>query len=227
MVANGLISGLPKIFCICVNICMCLAVMLLAWIVLVPISTLSGDFGNIFILKWFRTLYILLCTLFQENDTCSAYTYCVYYYLLTSGKKNILIFHYLRPYISDIHKPVFISYFTLFFAYPQKRAKRNDAPWNVSNRVRFVFFRDDQNSRAIGTLEHTALLIRKTFAHPGLFHDITDTYKNIISGICICCVMIMITNEMCNFMGVITPRKLTVFLRVIICIYPAIQYINK
>ena len=38
-------------------------------------------------------------------------------------------------------------------------------------------FREVKNSRAIGTLEHPTLLIRKTLAHPGLFKGVSDTYK--------------------------------------------------
>ena len=40
-----------------------------------------------------------------------------------------------------IHKPVFLkSFYTLFFARPKKRVKRNDAPRKVSFRVSFLFF---------------------------------------------------------------------------------------
>ena len=64
MVAFGIISRLPQNRRICVNIDMSMAVMRLAWYVMVQIIRLSRDNGIILILKKIRTFYVFYLLLF-------------------------------------------------------------------------------------------------------------------------------------------------------------------
>ena len=60
---------------------------------------------------------------------------------------------------------------------PRKGEKKRHHAKRLNSCSLHVFL-EVQNSRAIGTLEHPALLIRKALAHPGLFKWITETLKN-------------------------------------------------